>query len=380
MSRTYENGRPFDPHYRNSPGDLGRPVGNSEHRSGAAAAEQGGLMEMEAPFTRKVKRGGDFLAEYVPITYAIDGILPGGSIYTLTGKTGSGKTSVAQALALSAISGRNLIDFDVESGRVAYIVLENPTDFRMKLAVNAYVHGVDRAQLNEKLAILDMHLPHAEVMELLRIDAEENGPFRLVFYDTFQAGFAGAQFNDNVDVLRHAQQLRGLTSLPGNPATLVPAHPVKNATKDNLLPFGGGATVNEVDGNLTLWAENGLIELGWTKVRGPEFEPRFFKIEQLGSPEILDSKGRTPLLPLLRKVSQEAAAQKEQAAIETTRALLWIIAADPNGTQRDWAAALKTPVGSMTRYLNKLKSEGLAENLAGKWSLTAKGKRAIRGT
>jgi AAA domain len=332
------------------------------------------------PFTRKVKRGGDFLAEYVPITYSIDGVLPCGSIYMLTGKTGHGKTSFAQALALSAVSGRNLIGFDVEPGRVAYIVLENPADFRMKLAVNSYIHGIDHRQLNKGLAIIDMHLPHAEIMEQLRIDGEENGPFCLVFYDTFQSGFPGAQFNDNVDVLRHTQQLRELTALPGAPGVLVPAHPVKNAGKDSLLPYGGGATINEVDGNLTLWAENGLIEFTWTKVRGPQFEPRSFKIEQLGCPEILDSKNRTPLLPVMRAVSQEGVEQKERAAAETAQALLRIIAADPNGTQRDWAAKLKTPVGSMTRFLNKLKSEGLAEDLAGKWSLTAKGKRAIRST
>jgi AAA domain len=67
-------------------------------------------------FTQKVKRGGDFLAEYTPIRYTFDGLLPCGSFYALTGKTGSGKTCFAQALTLSALSDRNLIGFDPEPG------------------------------------------------------------------------------------------------------------------------------------------------------------------------------------------------------------------------------------------------------------------------
>ncbi len=44
-------------------------------------------------FVRKVKRGGEFLAEYTPITYTIDGVLASGSLYGLTGKRGSAKTA-----------------------------------------------------------------------------------------------------------------------------------------------------------------------------------------------------------------------------------------------------------------------------------------------
>src|SRR5262249_48835927 len=208
------------------------------------------------PFRRKVKRGGDFLREYEPLIYTFDGLLPAGCIYGVTARRSTGKTAFLQAGSLSIIANKEIIGFAPEPGRVAYIILENPTDFRMKLAVNAYIHGVDWKALNDNLAVLDMRLPHAEIMEQLRVDAEEYGPFRLVCYDTYQAGFAGAQFNDNADSLRHAQSLRELTTLPGNPATLVACHPVKNAPKDNLEPYGGGATMNEFDGNLTLWNEN----------------------------------------------------------------------------------------------------------------------------
>jgi hypothetical protein len=201
----------------------------------------------------------------------------------------------------------------------------------MKLATNAYIHGVDYAQLNDRLAILDMHLPRPEIMLQLQHDGKENGPFCLICYDTFQAGFSGGQFNENADILKHAQEIRELTSLPGNPAVLVAAHPVKNATKDNLLPYGGGAFINELDGNITLWSEDGTIELGWTKVRGPEFDPKFFKIEKLGCPEIIDNKGRTPLLPVMRAMDAESLEQKAKTANETRATLLRIIAERGSG-------------------------------------------------
>jgi hypothetical protein len=101
----------------------------------------------------------------------------------------------------SVISGqKSIFGLDVEPGRVGYIILENPTDFRMKLAVNAYVHNVDLDKLNSDLAVLDARLPHSEVMAQLNYDAHEYGPFRLICYDTYQAGFSGAQFNDNNDM------------------------------------------------------------------------------------------------------------------------------------------------------------------------------------
>jgi hypothetical protein len=52
---------------------------------------------------------------------------------------------------------------------------------------------------------------------------------------------------------------------------LVAAHPIKNAPEDNLMPYGSGAILNEVDGNLTLWKNpnTGIVSLYWQgKLRG----------------------------------------------------------------------------------------------------------------
>jgi hypothetical protein len=44
----------------------------------------------------------DFLSEYKPISYTIDGLLPGGSIYGTTAKRGAGKTALLILTALAA--------------------------------------------------------------------------------------------------------------------------------------------------------------------------------------------------------------------------------------------------------------------------------------
>jgi hypothetical protein len=156
-----------------------------------------------------------------------------------------------------------------------------------------------------------------------------------------------AQFNDNNDALKHAQNLREFTTLPGKPSVLVACHPIKNATRDNLEPYGGGSTMNELDGNLTLWNEGGVIELSHNKVRGPEFEPLPFRIEKIGSPEILDNKGRQPLLPVLRRVSEQAAEEREKASDNDDIALLKAMGADPSASKRALAGATKIHASSI---------------------------------
>jgi DNA-binding MarR family transcriptional regulator len=84
------------------------------------------------------------------------------------------------------------------------------------------------------------------------------------------------------------------------------------------------------------------------------------------------------LLPVLRAMDADSIERRARTATETSAALLRIIASNPKGTQRQWATELGKPIGAMTRELNKLKNKKLIEDLAGKWSLTAKGKRAVK--
>src|SRR3984893_13660408 len=196
------------------------------------------------------------MRSYVPISYTLGGILPSGFMYGLTAKQGSGKTALKIAAALAVAFGReDILGCPVERGRVAYVTIENPVDFKMKLAVNCFVHNVSYDEAETRIAIIDGRDTPEQIFDGLGLDAEKNGPFQLVCFDTFQAGFAAAgagAFNDNEAVLGYLIHLRPLTTLPGSPSVLVAFHPTKNAGETELIPYGGGSTYNEVDSNLTL--------------------------------------------------------------------------------------------------------------------------------
>jgi hypothetical protein len=327
------------------------------------------------------KRGGDFLRSYKPLSYVIDGVLPSGYLYGTTAKPGGGKTAFLIITTLAVITGDEMIlGFAVRKGRVAYIAKENPDDIKMKIAVNCYLHNVDWDTLDASLFVFDGRdeTPEA-IIAALKADAEANGEFALINYDTFQAGFAATgsgAFNENEDVLRFVLRLRPLTEVPGKPAVLVAFHPTKNAEEEKLIPYGGGSTYNEIDGNLTLWEEQGQTKFHWNRIRGPAFEPRFFKIEMISCPDIVDDKGRQILVPAMRPISNQDAEQhgKDEAGFDL--ALIRAMAANPEGSHAEWGTACghgKSSVGYKLRDLQKKKY--VEPGLAGKWRLTTKGQK-----
>src|ERR1700730_1106681 len=320
------------------------------------------------------------MRSYVPISYTLGGILPSGYLYGLTAKQGSGKTALMIAAALAVAFGReDILGCAVERGRVAYVTIENPVDFKMKLAVNCFVHNISYDEIESRVAIIDGRDTPEQIFDGLRLDAEATGDFQLVCFDTFQAGFAAANagaFNDNEAVLGYLIRLRPLTTLPGSPSGLVAFHPTKNAGETELIPYGGGSTYNEIDGNLTLWKE-AQIKLYHNRLRGPEFEPKYFRIEMLSCPDIVDKQGRQILLPVMRPITDIDAAEREKNDGNLDLALLRAIAANPEGTQLEWALAVGIRSKSaVNAKLQKLKTIKLVEErLGGKWRLTPKGQK-----
>jgi hypothetical protein len=73
----------------------------------------------------------------------------------------------------------------------------------------------------------------------------------------------------------YARTLQTLTKLPGGPCVVALCHPTKTVTNPAfLLPRGGGAFLNELDGNLSAWKrDEDIVELHHGKLRGPGFEP-----------------------------------------------------------------------------------------------------------
>src|SRR2546423_1662408 len=55
---------------------------------------------------------------------------------------------------------------------------------------------------------------------------------------------------------RFVHRPRDPTTVTGAPSGVIAAHPRKDAGRDQLMPCGACAPLNEVDGNLCLWLEN----------------------------------------------------------------------------------------------------------------------------
>ena len=320
-----------------------------------------------------------FCSEYKPVSYAVEPIVRSGSLYTLTAKTGSGKTGVLLSVALAVATGRgNIIGREVAHGRVAYIAAENPDDLRMRLMAAAFIFNVDLLALGSDLVILDARARPEDLLPRLQ-ELEHTRPFPLIIVDTLAAFFDGSDANDNVQTGEFMRRLRPATKLRGSPSVLVAAHPTKGAADDQLTPYGGGAILNEVDGNLCLSRPaGGLPTLHWQgKLRGVEFEPVHFRVESVACPDVIDCKGRQVLLPVFMPATEHDAEERRDSAQTIKRALLRAMAAEPSASQATWAATIGCSKSTVNGALQGLKSERLAEATLGKWSLTPKGKNAL---
>lgn len=337
--------------------------------------------------------GAEFIRGFKPPAYLVDGILQRGFLYTLTGSTGHGKTAFALLLAeliSSAESFPTLGKHEIEKGRVIYLAGENATDVRMRcIAASAYRQDFPA---RSAIAFVDKIFNINELFdELLALQASSLGAIDLVVVDTSSSYFLGTDEVNAAQMAAHARMLRLLTRLPGNPTVLTLAHPIKLVTiQQQLLPRGSGATLAEVDGNLTIWSiAEDLFELHWTgKLRGPSFEPITFRLETFRANTLVDARGR--------QISTVRAVQvSEKEEVETSRGLrvnedqlLVAMLADSDRSVADLARACgwlnaKTsePLKSKVHRLLESMASGRATLVTkerGRWRLTEKGKTAAR--
>jgi AAA domain len=331
--------------------------------------------------TRRFKSLAAFLAEYEPQRYIVDRLLAAAAVYLLTGKTGHAKTAFAVISALAVVTGRqDLLGVEVSQGRVAYLSFENPDDVRMRFAVAAHKLNIDPNAVGANLMVLRHHASPEEVAEeLKRLSSPENGgPFSLVIVDTLQAAFDGSDFNQNKEVPDFVKRQRRLTALPGKPCVLIAAHPIKNANKDSLVPYGGGAILNEADDNLTIWKADDVLEVHWQgKWRGLDFDPKPFELELNSAPRIVHTKGRLVPIPVLLPLTAAARAAKDRSRMDTRTALLQALIAEPGLTQAGWAITIGRDRAQVNRGLKDLAKDGLVVGAEGKWSVTAKGQKHV---
>lgn len=327
----------------------------------------------------------EFTREFKAPNYLLDGVLQRGFSYSLTGKTGAGKTAIALLLMSKVARGHDFAGRETEPGRVLMLVGENPDDVRMRWIALAECEAFDQGEIDVHFmpGIFSLH----ENFERIKAYAAQVGGFALIYVDTSAAYFEGDDENSNTQLGDHARRVRALSQIAGNPCVVTNCHPVKGARDDNLVPRGGGAFLNEMDGNLTCKKDdNGMVELHWQgKFRGPEFSPIMFELRQYESPNLLNSKGQKMPTVVANALSASEARAKDDEAGKEHRALLHVMLSNPAASVATLAeqAGWRTPKGDplkskVSRLMSTLKGDGLVAKELGQWRLTPKGEKAAK--
>jgi hypothetical protein len=325
-----------------------------------------------------------FIDGFTPPAYLIDGILQRGYLYSLTARTGHGKTAVAMYVAQCVARAENMHGRAVKQGTVLLLAGENPDDIRARFLVLGEAYGFVPEQL--KMRFIAGVVNIATRMVEIRAEADAIDDLVLVIVDTAAAYFPGDETNSNSQQGAYARLLRELTFLHGKPAVLVNCHPIKNAAQDNLLPMGGSAFLNEVDGNLTLWADaERQVSLHWLgKFRGPEFEPLAFELRMADSVRVHDADGRLMPSVVAVPVADLTMEEGRRKLENDENRVLKIMAASPNATFEQIAVRCGfvnegRPSRSKVQRIIKslLEFSFVSKHRNGKYKLTKKGETEI---
>jgi len=337
-----------------------------------------------------IQTANQFITNFKPPDYLIDGILQRAFIYALTGPTGRGKTAVAMRLAAHVGTGRPILKAGVERGKVLYLAGENPDDICMRMIKLKHEMDLTDADMDNICFIpgTDLRLSVPVLRKRLIDEAKAHGPFAMVVVDTSAAFFEGEEENSNIQMLAHARMLRGLIKwISGKPCVLVLCHPVKNPDMENLAPRGGSGFLNEVDGNLVLLGDiNGpYVELHYQiKLRGASFNPVTFALDREPSDFLRDSKGRPMSTVTAHPATSDERQHTDTTSLNHEDELMMHMAAHPRLTQRErahmlgWLNRAGDPDDDLVqRMLKSLLLEGFVIKERGKHVLTKKGQKIV---
>ncbi|HVV43170.1 MAG TPA: bifunctional DNA primase/polymerase [Nitrobacter sp.] len=338
----------------------------------------------EKPLKKLIQTSAEFVAGFVAPSYLLDGILQKQFCYSLTAATGAGKTAIALRLAAHVALGRKLGDRDVERGRVLYFATENYVDVQARWIAMSEHCGFDADAI-------DVHfVPGAtklsEIAARITDEAMAIGDLALVIVDTSAATFEGDDENGNVEQGLHARRMRSLTELQGRPTVLVLCHPVKNAaTKESLVPRGGGAFIAEVDGNLCAQKGDSAVEVHWTgKFRGMDFAPLMFRLDTVTAQRLKDARGRnipTVMAAPIDDFQRQAMAVTERSdQDQVLKAVEALPGASLNklAEHLNWRMRDGKPYGvRVNRTIRKLANDGLVMKHRDEWILSSAGQKEL---
>jgi hypothetical protein len=324
----------------------------------------------------RVQTAADFTADFVAPEYIIDGIVQRGRIYTLTAPTGSGKTAAMLYASAAIATGMQFCCREVEAGDVLFMAGENPDDVRARVIATLEFYGINPADC--RLHFIAGTFSIRADMEKLRNEAAALPDLKLVVIDTFAAYFDGDDENSNAQALDFARLVRKIAAFPSKPAVIMPAHPVKNATRGNLSPKGGSSLLNEVDGNLTLWNDGGIISMHWQgKFRGPEFEALSMELQRFESETIRDNQGRIIPTVLAKPILMTRAMQIARDNLKLEDKLLFSIRDFPSISLEQRGTDAGANKQKVARTLQKMAEQKLVRKFRTNWELTKEGERAL---
>jgi len=346
-----------------------------------AEAQEANELAHPTPEGGFIKSSAQFVAAHKPADYVIRPIIQRRFCYAMTAGTGTGKTTIAMRFAAHVAIGK-AIDNNVtcKPGTVIYFAGENPDDCRTRwLGLtrdmnlnpdNVDVHFIDGA----------MHLSKIKERVTAEIAAKCLEPV-LIIIDTSMAFFEGEDPNNNREQLEHARRMRSLCALPSGPCVIILCHPVKNAADNNLKPYGGGAFLNEIDGNIFLRKSDKLVaaEADPDKFRGAQFDPIRFELHTVWDhPLIVDSDGMPMPTVIARPISGGEAQRQEERASNDEDKVLQKICDAPGIKNSDVAKAMGGWHHEKTRRaLKSLADQGLAASIKDYWNATPKGQKYL---
>lgn len=238
---------------------------------------------------------GEFVAKAESPFYLVERMLQKGMVYSCTAKWGHGKTAVLLTLAAHIALGKAFAGLRAVQSRVLFMAGENPADVRLRLLGVCKHYGFDVHEVEQNLMFTTYSFPIDNVGACnAHADAiKAKGDFDVVFIDTLPTHSTLDDDNSNSQQLALAKSVRSFGRLIGsNPAVVAMMHPPQTATKQTLRSRGGGAFAGEIDAELLMWLENGVVEVFHsTKFRGAGFKPIYLALESVELPEYVDNFG-----------------------------------------------------------------------------------------
>jgi hypothetical protein len=323
----------------------------------------------------KISSSDEFLSGLLPLEYLIDGLLPVGVAYSLTGYPGHGKTTLALQFAISVARGEMFADRETSKGSVLILAGENPYNVKWQYAAALAARNLSPRDVD--VHFVEGRFSIKQWADVLRAKLEQMPDLKLIIVDSLQAFFEGDNDNDNTQMVEMAHRLRGLAHVPQRPALLIIAHPAgKIPSKENLVPRGGGAFLAEIDGNLTVWSQDASQQSlhHSTKFRGASFDPIEWVMQVHEFSHLTDVHGTPLKLPVSRPETAVERSTREVTSDTILRQYLLTVEAGMPLSVREAAGQFGVSRYRMEQVIKTAKDEKLIRRYAKTYVLTDGGR------